>query len=335
MTSSAVLHGPWFEERKAAMTDLDKTLSLLEPKHKTALIWFHERVDEVVFWPEPLPDGTLLASKPKGIYKPAWTKYALSVRKNLDSPYLGKERVTRPDGSWSFAYYQENLDPTKRDSEYTNRGLMQCLNDKVPVGVMVQVAPKPESRYRVLGVAMVTGWEGGYFFFEGFSTAGNSRGTAIVGRINILIHDAEEADTAGEEFDPSDLMDGRERAIASMVRRRGQPAFRKALIDAYGGKCAITGCDVEEALEAAHIVPYQGNETNHVTNGLLLRADLHNVFDLGLVAIDSESMTVLVGPELVESTYKELTKVPIRLPQNPLARPSKAALDNHRLWCGL
>ena len=50
-------------------------------------------------------------------------------------------------------------------------------------------------------------------------------------------------------------------------------------MDAYGGRCAITGYDVEEALQAAHIVPYLGPQSNTVNNGLLLRADVHNLFD--------------------------------------------------------
>ena len=129
-------------------------------------------------------------------------------------------------------------------------------------------------------------------------------------------------------------LDGRERTIASVVRRRGQPAFRRALIKAYGGKCALTGCDAEEALEAAHIVPYKGSETNHVTNGLLLRSDLHSLFDLGLIAVDTETMTLLLRPDLLQSSYKELERTQIRLPQSPQEQPSKAALDYHRLWAG-
>ena len=81
-------------------------------------------------------------------------------------------------------------------------------------------------------------------------------------------------------------MDGRERAIGAIVRRRGQPAFRRALLEAYHERCAVTGCDAPEALEAAHVVPYRGVATNHPANGLLLRADLHALFDLGLIAVD-------------------------------------------------
>ena len=46
-----------------------------------------------------------------------------------------------------------------------------------------------------------------------------------------------------EAFDPTSLADGRERTMASVVRRRGQPKFREALLEAYEGKCAVTGCE--------------------------------------------------------------------------------------------
>ena len=44
----------------------------------------------------------------------------------------------------------------------------------------------------------------------------------------------------------------------------------------------MTGCDVVQALDAAHISPYLGDQSNHVTNGVLLRADIHTLFDLQL-----------------------------------------------------
>ena len=81
------------------------------------------------------------------------------------------------------------------------------------------------------------------------------------------------------------------------MRRRGQSVFRKQLLAAYNGQCAITRCDVEDVLEAAHIISYKGEETNHIGNGLLLRADIHTLFDLGLLAVDATSMRLLVSPQ--------------------------------------
>ena len=95
-------------------------------------------------------------------------------------------------------------------------------------------------------------------------------------------------------FDPS--VDARRRTIAAIVQREGQPAFRQALLRAYGGACAISGCTVEVLLEAAHIVPYRGSHTNVIENGLLLRADLHKMFDLHLFSIDPNATNDPIEP---------------------------------------
>jgi hypothetical protein len=123
-------------------------------------------------WPGTLPDGTLLVTKAKGIYKPSWTKYALSIRQSLGGPYPDHEPEMKADGTWSYVYHQENRDPTERDSEYTNIGLLECIKDSVPVGVIYQVKKKPAPRYQVLGVALVTRWNQGYFYLAGFSRNG-------------------------------------------------------------------------------------------------------------------------------------------------------------------
>jgi hypothetical protein len=136
-------------------------------------------------------------------------------------------------------------------------------------------------------------------------------------------------------FNPDGIVDARERVAASIVRRRGQPAFRKQLLAAYHGQCAITGCDVEAVLDAAHIMPYLGPQTNHPANGLLLRTDLHTLFDLGMVAIDVETMTVLVSPSLAGTSYEQLGGTPISMPLDTGCRPSPEALEQHRRENGL
>lgn len=131
-------------------------------------------------------------------------------------------------------------------------------------------------------------------------------------------------------FNPQGVEDARARVLTSIVRRRGQGAFRQQLLSAYGGKCAITGCDVMDVLEAAHIVPYQGDATNVVSNGLLLRADIHTLFDLGKIAIDPNNLVVSVCPELHSGEYGYLHAQQIRLPTDQHLRPSRDALAWHR-----
>ena len=129
-------------------------------------------------------------------------------------------------------------------------------------------------------------------------------------------------------FDPEDEQDARKRALSSIVSRRGQPRFRIELLRAYRGRCAITRCDCAEALEAAHIYPYKGSHTNDVTNGLLLRADLHTLFDLGWVTVHPRTYTVAIHPVLRSTTYGCLDGRRLALPRRSADYPSKKAL----LW---
>lgn len=135
-------------------------------------------------------------------------------------------------------------------------------------------------------------------------------------------------------FDPTDVADGRRRTLAAIVQRQGQQKFRQAVLEAYRGRCAVSGCDVKEALEAAHIYPYQGGDTNAVTNGLLLRADLHTLFDLGFVTIDPETMTVDVAESVRGSAYGEFHGTEVALPDDPARGPSTSALAWHRREIG-
>ncbi|MDO6766088.1 DUF3578 domain-containing protein [Agarivorans sp. 1_MG-2023] len=77
-----------------------------------------------------------------------------------------------------------------------------------------------------------------------------------------------------------------ERVIRSILLRRGQPAFRNKLKQINNGKCLVTGCDVDSILEAAHIIPVAENGSMSVHNGLLLRSDIHTLFDLNKLGIN-------------------------------------------------
>ncbi|SAK74994.1 hypothetical protein AWB76_04839 [Caballeronia temeraria] len=129
-------------------------------------------------------------------------------------------------------------------------------------------------------------------------------------------------------FDPAIVEDERERVAREIAIRRGQAEFRRRLLRTYGC-CAMSGCTVPEALEAAHIVPYQGPGTNHVANGLLLRADLHTLFDLGLLAVDHVTLTILVSTQLNGTEYADLRGRSIHTGRG-CASPSPEALAVHR-----
>ena len=130
-------------------------------------------------------------------------------------------------------------------------------------------------------------------------------------------------------FDPADAEDGREKVLSSIIRRRGQPEFRRKLLHLYQSRCAISGCDIEAVLEAAHIFPYKGPKTNTASNGILLRADLHTLFDLKLISID-KNFRLLVSEKLNGSIYETYRGKRLRLPNKSSHRPSEASLSYHR-----
>ncbi|WP_257168735.1 HNH endonuclease [Bradyrhizobium sp. SRS-191] len=91
----------------------------------------------------------------------------------------------------------------------------------------------------------------------------------------------------------------------SIIERRGQTPFRRDLMAAYSGQCAVTGCAETNVLEAAHIVGMRNRGRYEIANGLLLRADWHTLFDLGLWAIHPTRLTIEVSPKLAEE-YRKL-----------------------------
>ena len=102
---------------------------------------------------------------------------------------------------------------------------------------------------------------------------------------------------------PTSLMTAQKQIIKCITQRKGQPQFRTDLLAAYNYRCAITGCDAQEALEAAHIKPYCETGNNNITNGLLLRADIHTLFDLNLIAIEPVNYKIYLAPSLKSSSY--------------------------------
>lgn len=142
------------------------------------------------------------------------------------------------------------------------------------------------------------------------------------------VGDAEQ-DAAEELAEPiSSEEDGRVRELKAVFLRRGQKAFRNALLKAYERGCAVTGCIVEDVLEAAHIIPYKGNETDRCDNGLLLRADIHTLFDLGLLWINEE-MKVRIADALHSTEYGKLQGRKIRMPKAASLRPHPDHLAHH------
>ena len=132
-----------------------------------------------------------------------------------------------------------------------------------------------------------------------------------------------------DDFDPEKISKDKEKIFRSVSYRRGQKKFRDNLLRIYDSKCVMSGCKEKEVLQAAHILPYTDAETNKIDNGLLLRADLHNLFDLYLISINPKDFTILVSREIKDSDYRKLHGKKIKMPKNEIKSPSKKALAIH------
>jgi hypothetical protein len=138
----------------------------------------------------------------------------------------------------------------------------------------------------------------------------------------------EEADRSGSNdnanYSPLEG-DFRQPVEGLIKKRRGWQQFRDALRKRYGNRCVVTGCEVLAVLEAAHIIPYRSENDNHPENGLLLRADIHTLFDLDLLAIEPEQLQVDLHPNLAkEKEYGHLTGKVLGCARGQ--RPSQEAL---------
>jgi putative restriction endonuclease len=104
-------------------------------------------------------------------------------------------------------------------------------------------------------------------------------------------------DAAEEAYVPNNV-DEREVTKRQIRARRGQDAFRQALRMRFEDTCLVTRCRLPDLLEAAHISPYRGEKDHHPSNGLLLRADIHTLFDLNLLGIDPATLEVHLHPRI-------------------------------------
>jgi putative restriction endonuclease len=134
-------------------------------------------------------------------------------------------------------------------------------------------------------------------------------------------------DVAGED-------DSRYGEPALVRPRLGQGTFSLAVRDAYSSACAVTGEHSSPALEAAHIVPYRDGGPHRIDNGLLLRSDVHRLFDRGYVTVTPD-LQFRVGDALRDEfsngrSYYPLNGSLINVPTNDEWQP-----DRHRLaWHG-
>ena len=116
--------------------------------------------------------------------------------------------------------------------------------------------------------------------------------------------------------------------------RLGQGAFRVLVADAYSRRCAVTGERTLPVLEAAHIKPYAESGPHAVRNGMLLRSDIHKLFDTGYITVTADytlevSQRIREEYENGKEYYRYHGKELIVLPVNDSWKPGKGYLAWH------
>lgn len=130
-----------------------------------------------------------------------------------------------------------------------------------------------------------------------------------------------------------DMDGGFKTSSITIAHRRGPSKLRQELLAAYNRQCAISSCNAEPVLEATLLIPNSLRHNFQVSDGLLLRADIHTLFDLYLIAIEPDTMRVLVAPSLQETSYGEFHSQLLHSPILEEFKPNRKALQWHYNWC--
>ncbi len=223
--------------------------------------------DSGIFWPG------------RGRVKhPREKTFALSVHNSKRGAYPDVPPLYLEDGTWVLKYSSQSASVENwRDQDY-NQKMINCMECGVPVGVFFATS----AGYKVLGLAFIERYEpeNRWFVLHGPVRKGGPDARFFPDMSYM------KGAPVAAEFSGAPASDDEKVRYALRRERIGQQRFRNQLLDAYTGRCAVSGCNVNEALEAAHIENYSGPKSQVVSNGILLRRDLHSLFDAHLISFE-------------------------------------------------
>jgi hypothetical protein len=116
---------------------------------------------------------------------------------------------------------------------------------------------------------------------------------------------------------------------AERATRPGQREFSERIRQLYQNRCAVTGCATTAALQAAHIRVQDGVDDNSTSNGILLRADIHLLFDALLITLSEDGSRLELSRRLSDPTYDLLREAVVYMP-DAASRPLRANILHHR-----
>jgi len=269
-----------------------------------------------------------------GIFKPAWSDYALCILVLPGSRYEQKDEILfLNDGRWLMTY-----SPRSGGLEHhENRALVRCLDDRAPVGVIQQVTDRTKgSTYKVLGLGILSSYDPNRDVF-----VVESADLPALAQVSEVIPDEAERyelrlyAQLANEFQP---FIREEPAKYSVSAPKREQAFVQLLLKEYDYACAV--CEMKFVVEnlheaqAAHIVPKRHNGTDDPRNGLSLCRAHHWAFDAGLFSLTSNN-EVLLSPLVrqADSHKFELLSLegkPIHAPEREAILPHSKAVEWHR-----
>lgn len=148
-------------------------------------------------------------------------------------------------------------------------------------------------------IPVPSSWSGSIVQGKSYQTS-SAEGQALWHSVRQVITIGHTAMDSGQATQESDEM--RFGAEYLTRGRLGQGAFRVLVTDAYQRRCAVTGEKTLPVLDAAHIKPFASSGPHRVSNGILLRSDLHKLFDLGYVSVTPD-LHLEVSPRLREEWH--------------------------------
>lgn len=271
-----------------------------------------------------------------GIFKPAWSNYALSIVIGVDSPYKDKDEVIHlDDGRWLMTYSPRSGGLNVAD----NRALVRCMDEKVPIGVFRQLSDKTDrqnsSTYRVLGLGLVSGYDakGDVFFVESVNRDALHKVTRGVDED--LRYEVELYSQVMNKFE---RFVKEETVMYTVTTVKRDKVFREIVVREYDFTCAVCGLKFrwDKVIEAtaAHIVPKHKNGTDDPRNGLSLCHTHHWAFDEGVFSL-SNNYEVVLNKAVRESDSRnfallEMHGQSILLPANETLYPHPQAIEWHR-----
>jgi len=276
-----------------------------------------------------------------GIYKPAWSEYALSIIMKNKSPYDRKdEYVFLDDGRWLMTYAPRSGGLSISD----NKALIKCMSDHLPVGVFIQLTDKTNrdhgATYRVLGLGSITNYDAkaDVFYIEAVEHK------VLENITNVLPDPVERYQTQlyaqlTNDFRPTIQ---EEKATYNVTTYKRDIAFRKMILKEYDFTCSICEMkfhigDLVEA-QAAHIVPKRQSGTDDPRNGISLCRTHHWAFDSGIFSLSNDYRVQLSHIAKKANSNKfnllDFSEKQVTLPQNNLLHPHPVALAWHRqnIW---